>query len=410
MLSFHYLPPIVFPILILQTMMARSHHVLANLLPMPAAFEAIIIAIIASVLVTLANSSCCNCNAFATLQTTRRMMMQKQSPRPRHRIKSLALYTTSASSSSSRTTSSNILPPSLVQATLPKTYDRTTAQEMVRQTLCPSNEERDRNTAGMEAYNTGAGTGNDDKKGPITSDDPRGEYTYDEFPLDSFDLLVDRALDFVVEEDCCQSMNMVDLGSGCGRIVFYAALSRGLSEFKSVHGVEIGTQLHTLAVNSLKRGVEHGWFEEEESCPTSSDDDNEERTNNNSRIAFHNGNALLVDDPYYPKNTHGASSSQEADTTTEDNIQSILSNTNLLFAYSTVYETNKAQPFNPELQAMILSPKWSQTLASVCSEGCVAITTDRALNPKDGWRLVDRMDVENPSVWGSVGYISVLEK
>jgi hypothetical protein len=32
------------------------------------------------------------------------------------------------------------------------------------------------------------------------------------------------------------------------------------------------------------------------------------------------------------------------------------------------------------------------------------------LDPNDGWKLVDRIEVENPSVWGSVGYISVLEK
>ena len=59
---------------------------------------------------------------------------------------------------------------------------------------------------------------------------------------------------------------------------------------------------------------------------------------------------------------------------------------------------------------MILSSKWSSTLASTCPEGCVAITTDRALDPDYGWKLLDRMEVENPSVWGSVGYISMLEE
>jgi hypothetical protein len=84
-----------------------------------------------------------------------------------------------------------------------------------------------------------------------------------------------------------------------------------------------------------------------------------------------------------------------------------LSQTNLLFAYSTVWETSR---FDPGLGAMILSSKWSNTLASACSNGCVAITTDRALDPNDGWKLVDSLEVENPSVWGSIGYISVLEK
>jgi hypothetical protein len=82
-----------------------------------------------------------------------------------------------------------------------------------------------------------------------------------------------------------------------------------------------------------------------------------------------------------------------------------------LFAYSTVWETSR---FDPVLGALILSSKWSNTLASACSNGCVAITTDCALDPNDGWKLVevDRIEVENPSVWGSVSvsYISVLEK
>ena len=265
---------------------------------------------------------------------------------------------------------------------------------MVDQTLCPANEERERNVAAMEAYD-------DDMTGAITNDDPRGQYTYGEFPFDSVDLLVDRALDFVKYEDMQRPRTMVDLGSGSGRLVFYAALTRkrrnGEDEgFDEFHGVEIGTQFHSLAANGLRRGIEQGLFEEEESISGDSSSDE----SSSSLIEFHNGNALPEEDPYYaltPSSTSNA-------------IQSLLSRTDLLFAYSTVWETNAVQPFHPELGAMILSEKWSKTLASICPNGCVAITTDRALNPDDGWRLLDRMDVENPAVWGSVGYISVLEK
>ena len=157
-----------------------------------------------------------------------------------------------------------------------------------------------------------------------------------------------------------------------------------------------------MAVNSLQRGVGNGWFVQSDAQNAAHNDDGQTTT-----IALHNGNALLVDDPYYNLPKVGG---EDESTSTHSTIQSLLSKTDVLFAYSTVWETNSAQPFNPELQAMILSPKWSQTLATICSNGCVAITTDRALNLEDGWRLVDGMDVENPSVWGSVGYISVLEK
>jgi hypothetical protein len=251
----------------------------------------------------------------------------------------------------------------------------------------------------------------DDRRGKaITNDDPRNEYTYGEFPCDSFDFLVDRALELMADGNNGGMFHnedgnkiMVDLGSGCGRLVFYAALTRGgtsqddvssttqRSTQWDVHGVEIGTQLHSLAVNSLQRGVDNGWF-------TSIDNESDA---NGSQIVFHNGNALPVEDPFFQF-------SQSTDDTPA--IQTLLSRTSLLFAYSTVWETDPTQQFHPELGAMILSPKWSQTLASQCQNGCVAITTDRALNPEHGWKLLDRMDVENPSVWGSVGYISVLLK
>ncbi|KAL9184770.1 hypothetical protein ACHAXT_012740 [Thalassiosira profunda] len=238
--------------------------------------------------------------------------------------------------------------------------------------------------AGMEAYGG--------ERGAISNDDKRSEFTYGEFPFESFDLLVDPAMEFLPQKSGDRSRTMVDLGSGCGRLVFYAALTRGESDQWDVYGVEIGTQLHSLAVNSLQRGIERGWFE---STTTAN-------SGEGSRIGFHNGNALLTEDPYYNQ-----SPSSDA---THANIRSLLSQTDLLFAYSTVWETNPSRPFDPELGAMVLSPKWSKAFSELCPEGCVAITTDRALDPQDGWRLVDRMDVENPSVWGSTGFVSVLER
>jgi len=320
----------------------------------------------------------------------------------------------------------------VLRATLEQTYDRDTAQGMVSQSLCPPDEERDRNIAGMEAYQNDDSGGADGGRGTaIANDDPRSEYTYGEFPFGSFDSLVDRALDFVQydDHDEVQQRTMVDLGSGCGRLVFYAALTRGgamgedgsaVSEEEerrtniwNVHGVEIGTQLHSLAANSLRRGIEYGWFRQRSTSLDESSESTEEEEDGGgdggSEIAFHNGNALPIEDPYYTR-TNAQQSGSSDDDDDHSSIQSLLSRTDLLFAYSTVWETDPIRPFDPELGAMVLSSKWSQTLASSCRNGCVAITTDRALDPKDGWRLMERIDVENPSVWGSVGYISVLEK
>lgn len=247
--------------------------------------------------------------------------------------------------------------------------------------------------------------------------------------------MVDRALEILLEEnengervmagDFMEENNkdergnpiMVDLGSGCGRLVLYAALTRGSAAINrgfenenggrenvvwDVHGIEIGTQLHSLAVNSLRRGVDEGLFSMD-SFDGGIDGDSV------SRVSFHNGNALLVDDPYFAQQ-NAQDDYCDVNDSRKNSVKSTLSHAKLLFAYSTVWETDSMQPFHPDMQAMILSPKWSETLASLCPRGCVAITTDRALNPEHGWRLVDRMDVENPSVWGSTGYISILAK
>ena len=290
--------------------------------------------------------------------------------------------------------------------------DRSEAKRLVDELLCPKSEERDRNSAGMQAFDTG--TTEEYRGHVIENNDPRTQYTYGEFPFDSFDLLIDRALEYI-KQNKAESIvehkknTMVDLGSGCGRLVFYAALTRGNEKGDSApwdfHGIEIGSQLHSLAVSSLQRGVDNALF---------SLDSNEEVGATGlylaSKIELHNGNALLVEDPYFPKQLSTVDGSSNESDMSHESIQSLLSQTTILFAYSTVWETDSIQPFNPEVQAMVLSSKWSQTLASLCPNGCLAITTDRALNPRDGWRLLESMEVENPSVWGSVGYISILEK
>jgi len=288
--------------------------------------------------------------------------------------------------------------------------DRPTAQQIVSDILCPPNEERSRTNAGMEAF------GQDRHSKVITNDDPRNEYTYGEFPFDSFDLLVDRAIEYMDETIIAtqqqqqqqqqekeeksggnqrkKKKKMVDVGSGCGRLVLYAGLTR--SDNWDVTGIEIGQQLHLLAVNSLQRGINEDLFK---SGDVVVDNNASSSAEESSQLTFYNGNVLPGKDPYF-QNTQSDN----------DTIQSILSQANLLFAYSTVWETDSAQSFNPDIGAMVLSSKWSQTLASTCQNGVVAITTDRVLNPDDGWKLLDRMDVDNPSVWGSVGYISMLQK
>jgi hypothetical protein len=203
---------------------------------------------------------------------------------------------------------------------------------------------------------------------PMSPDDPRLAMTYAEFPLQSFDALLDVALTHL--PDSIAGMQMVDLGSGMGRIVLYAALTRGVEEQSPwhVHGVEISSTLHQHAVVLAQEGAKRGVFVRSSH-------------NQQNSFSFHEGRV-------------------------QDYQDSILGNADVVFAYSTAFN---AKNFDPEVGAMILDAEWSETLGNACRPGCVAITTDRVLDPRCGWRLLDRIDVENPEVFGSTGYIHVLE-
>lgn len=165
---------------------------------------------------------------------------------------------------------SSVQPQSYVaSATAHTRVDRQNAQQITDTILCPPEEERDRNNAGMQAFDTAT----DQYRGNvIENNDPRTQFMYGEFPFDSFDLLVDRALELMDQTEKSghpeKRKVMVDLGSGCGRLVLYAALTRcneatqqweessaEQSTIWDFHGVEIASKLHNLAVNSLQRGV-----------------------------------------------------------------------------------------------------------------------------------------------------------
>jgi len=227
--------------------------------------------------------------------------------------------------------------------------------------------------------------------GPIQADDPRLTMTYAEFPLDSFDILLDAGLKHFhrYNTDSQSTFRLVDIGSGLGRIVLYAAMSRGTSIENQgkktngpvawqIHGIECASLLHQRALLLAQEGEKRGVFE---LIPSTTSDDN-----NNNSINGHNSFSLHLGPAQNFQN-------------------SILCNADLIFAYSTAFS---AKTFSPEMGALILDPEWSGFLGQRCQQGCVAITTDRALDPRCGWKLLERIEVGNPDVFGSVGYIHIL--
>jgi hypothetical protein len=204
----------------------------------------------------------------------------------------------------------------------------------------------------------------------VSPNDPCLYLTYGEFPLSSLDELLDLALPYVSGDTT--SIRMVDVGSGCGRLVLYAALTRGTPERQPwhVHGIEISPILHNMATLALSRGFQGGSFT-----------DYQHHDSATSSIHLHLGAA--------------------------DEWTQVLQQCNLVFAYSTVFHSSG---FSEEWGAMIMDKEWSGLLSHNCPTGCVVVATDRALDPNDGWDLIDRLDVENREVMGSTGYIHVLRR
>lgn len=251
---------------------------------------------------------------------------------------------------------------------------RSDAESVIGDLLFPDCEHAERLDLGRDAQNIVPGA-------PVRANDPRMAYTYGEFPLSSCDELVDIAIR--AQENREGSSNrrrtLVDLGSGAGRLVLYLALTRGATENSryDVHGIEISDLLHGLAMKSLERGAEAGYF------VTKAEAGSSLRT-----VQLHLGPA--------------------------ESMAKVLEDADVIFAYSTVWPTSESEDtadgFNVELGALVLGKEWSRMLAEYCRPGCAVVTTDRALDPAYGWHIVDRRDVDNPEVFGSTGYVHILRK
>lgn len=262
---------------------------------------------------------------------------------------------------------------------------REEAQSIINDILMPQDLYGDRIGLGRDAQGIRAGT-------CLDANDPRLSMTYAEFPLTSLDQLMDLGLQYYMKSSASDDddddetssklettmpFTCMDIGSGCGRIALYLAMTRNgntvgtksSSKAWNVHGIEISDLLHQEALGYCQQAVDNDLI----SPSFASEEMN--------TLSMHLGPA--------------------------ENFGSLLRETDCIFAYSTAFT---AKVFSPELGALILGPEWSQLLGESCKDGCMAITTDRALDPAYGWQLVDRLDVENREVLGTTGYVHILKK
>ena len=195
------------------------------------------------------------------------------------------------------------------------------------------------------------------------------------------DILLDRAQDFLPNKSAAneqqqQQRAVVDLGSGCGRLALYMALSRPAW---NVHGIEISPTFHQEAAQSVSRGVAGGWLElvrepnDLLSLPETEID--------SSLLSLHLGPAAEY--------------------------ANLLRQADVIFCYSTAFE---ACGFSQSSAALILGPEWNELLTTNCHEQAICITTDKALDPTTGWTILDRIDVPNREVVESTGYIQKLKR
>ena len=263
-----------------------------------------------------------------------------------------------------------------------KTFSRGEASTIIDTILFPTNQNKQRFKIARDAQFKPDPTNEnavDTRTNAMSADDPRLSFTYDEFPVEGMDQLLDLAVEEYKESHNGQQPNiLVDLGSGCGRLVLYAAISKKNDKeeirFQHVHGIEISEELHEIGVKSLGIGVEEGIFSNVDSIRTDDAGGDQKPT-----INLHLGPASELSD--------------------------VLTQADIVFSYSTAFDT---KGFDEKLGAMILSDEWSKLLAEHCKPNCVVVTTDKALDPLYGWQLKHRLDVENPKLFGTTGFVSRL--
>lgn len=242
---------------------------------------------------------------------------------------------------------------------------RAEASNVVNGILLPACDKGRRIAMGTEAQQLEEGVALDSKNPALFE-------TYGEFPLDSLDVLLDQAEELLSLDDLgfAGTRTIVDVGSGCGRLAIYMALSRPSWD---VYGIEISPVFHNEAIHAVNRAIEEGFLQSvslsastlEAPC---------------SRLSLRCGPA--------------------------QNFPDIFERADLIFCYSTAFES---AGFSEDAATLLLGSSWSKLFANTDSKS-LCITTDKALDPGFGWRIINRVDVENPEVCGSTGYIQRLTR
>ena len=234
--------------------------------------------------------------------------------------------------------------------------------------------------------------------------------TYGEFSLTSLDVILDRiAQEFFIPgtEDSIEtnatrkrplkgSFKIIDIGSGCGRLVLYMAITqKRLEQYYCdtvvLTGIEQSKALHDESIRATERLLQYN-NSVNEHFNVEQEHNNVECTKSEIRLYCGSANEFLNE-------IHTA---------------------DIIICYSTAFSSGE---FLPSISALLLSPEWNTILTpplppqqqhpavALKKSTLYCVTMEKALDPNRGWIMVDRINVPNPEIGvESIAFIQKIDR
>jgi hypothetical protein len=256
--------------------------------------------------------------------------------------------------------------------------------------------------------------------------------TYGEFSLSSLDIILDRIAQEIIrslddddddddnDDDSIVSLSspfstassdhrsksrtlkLMDIGSGCGRLVLYMAIAQPprLQQYYNnivVVGIEQSKALYEESIRATERLLLHNNITiiHRNTSNVAGPTDDTVHTYSNIKIRLYCGSA-----------TDFMTEIQTAD---------------VIVCYSTAFASGN---FDPSLSALLLSDEWNTILTppsplpspspspsrtkiedfsttsskTISQSPLYCVTMDKALDPRRGWTMIDRIEVPNPEI------------
>ena len=230
--------------------------------------------------------------------------------------------------------------------------------------------------------------------------------TYGEFTLSSLDILLDRMAQEIIPvnenvAECSDTgvrhqqqrqrpLKIIDIGSGCGRLVLYMAIAQQRLQQHYDHIVVVGIEQSKALFDESIRATERLLLLQ---C----NDENKSIDDSNAPVVQNEKDDTV---PVCAKNTEirlycGAAAEYMNEIHSAD----------IVICYSTAFSSGN---FLPSLSALLLSDEWNTILTPSSSSShpheqtssklLYCVTMDKALDPSRGWTMIDRINVPNPEI------------